>query len=189
MQRPTGTTALMGGTIFLIGFAFGASGPYRAVVGVETLGLSNTAFAVVMGLSALGTALASVALGWLSDRVEDRRTLMTLCAVMGVFGFGLVWALPTQASFVVAICGLVPFGTALLSQSLSFSRAYLTRIAPARAEVSMAALRSNFAAAWVIVPPLGGWVAAQGDPVLTFLMSALAYVGAVILIWAGRRLF
>ena len=57
--------------------------PYRAIVGVETLGLSNAAFGLVMALNALGGSAIAVLLGWLSDKVKDRRLLVLLCAIGG----------------------------------------------------------------------------------------------------------
>ena len=43
-------TTLLAGSIFLSGAAFAAMTPYRASVGVETLGLSNATFGLVMAV-------------------------------------------------------------------------------------------------------------------------------------------
>lgn len=47
-------TGLLATNIFLSGAAFATMNPYRAIVGVETLGLSNAAFGLIMALNALG---------------------------------------------------------------------------------------------------------------------------------------
>lgn len=60
---------LLASIVFLSGVAFAAMTPFRAIVGIDVLGLSNQAFAVVMALSAAGSAGASVILGLLSDRL------------------------------------------------------------------------------------------------------------------------
>lgn len=62
-------TSLLATNIFLSGAAFAAMNPYRAIVGVETLGLSNAAFGLIMALNALGGSAITVLLGWLSDKV------------------------------------------------------------------------------------------------------------------------
>ncbi len=154
--------------------------PYRAIVGVDTLGLTNAQFGLVMALNAVGSAAAAIALGWLSDRVQDRRILLVFCAVMGAAAFGLVWAVQTPVVYITAFCLLIPFGNALFSQSFSYSRAYYNRESPDRAELTMSLLRSGFTLAWVIVPPFAGWIAAQGSAYSVFAISALAHVGCTL---------
>ncbi len=160
--------------------------PYRAIVGVETLGLSNAAFGLVMALNALGASMIAVLLGWISDKVRDRRILVLLCAAGGVLGFGLVWAVRTPVGFATAFCLLVPFGNALFSQSFSYSRAYYDRETPSRSQLVMSFLRTVFTLAWIIVPPLAGWLAARTSAYSVFGISAAAHLGctlAVALLW------
>lgn len=175
-------TGLLATNIFLSGAAFAAMTPYRAIVGVDELGLSNAAFGTVMALTAVGSACASVALGWLSDKVADRRILIFLCAVMGVVAFGLIWAIQTPFVFVLAFCLLVPFGNALFSQSFSYSRAFYNRTHPERAEFILSLLRSMFTLAWIVVPPLAGLIAARWSAYSVFAFSALAHVGCTLVI-------
>jgi MFS transporter, SET family, sugar efflux transporter len=179
-------TGLLASTIFLSGAAFAAMSPYRAIVGVDSLGLTNAQYGLVMALNAVGSAVAAVALGWLSDKISDRRVLLILCAIMGVVAFGLIWAIQTPLVYVTAFCLLVPFGNALFSQSFSYSRAYFDRERPERAELIMSLLRSMFTMAWIIVPPLAGWIAARWSAYSVFAFSALAHVGCTLvvgLIW------
>jgi MFS transporter, SET family, sugar efflux transporter len=173
-------TGLLATNIFLSGAAFAAMSPYRAIVGVDSLGLTNAEFGLVMALNAIGSAAAAIALGWLSDKVKDRRVLLFFCAVMGAAAFGLVWAVQTPIVYVSAFCLLIPFGNALFSQSFSYSRAYFDRERPDRAELIMSLLRSAFTLAWVIVPPLAGWIAAEWSAYSVFAVSAVAHVGCTL---------
>ncbi len=182
MTQTRRVTGLLATNIFLSGAAFAAMTPYRAIVGVDSLGLSNAAFGTVMALTAVGSACASVALGWLSDKVADRRILIFLCAVMGVIAFGLIWAIQTPFVFVLAFCLLVPFGNALFSQSFSYSRAFYNRTHPERAEFILSVLRSMFTMAWIIVPPLAGLIAARWSAYSVFAFSAVAHVGCTLVI-------
>ena len=175
-------TGLLATNIFLSGAAFAAMTPYRAIVGVDELGLSNAAFGIVMALTAVGSACASVALGWLSDKVADRRILIFLCALMGVVAFGVIWAFQTPFIFILAFCLLVPFGNALFSQSFSYSRAFYNRTHPERAEFTLSLLRSMFTLAWIVVPPLAGWIAARWSAYSVFAFSAVAHVGCTLVI-------
>jgi MFS transporter, SET family, sugar efflux transporter len=182
MMHTRRVTGLLATNIFLSGAAFAAMTPYRAIVGVDELGLSNAAFGTVMALTAVGSACASVALGWLSDKVADRRILIFLCAVMGVVAFGLIWAIQTPVVFVLAFCLLVPFGNALFSQSFSYSRAFYNRTHPERAEFTLSLLRSMFTLAWIVVPPLAGLIAARWSAYSVFAFSAVAHVGCTLVI-------
>lgn len=181
-MRASPVTGILATNIFLSGAAFAATAPYRAIVGVETLGLSNATFALVMALNAIGGAAAAVALGWLSDKVGDRRGLVLICAIVGALGFGLVWAIPTPLAYMSAFLLLIPFGNALFSQSFSYSRAYYDREEPARAELMVSLLRSVFTVAWVVVPPVAGWIAAETTAFAVFAVAAAAHVASTLLI-------
>lgn len=181
-MRYSPITGILATNVFLSGATFAATAPYRPIVGVEALGLSNVAYAVVMALNAVGGAMAAVALGWLSDKVGDRRWLVLVSAVMGALGFGLVWAVQTPLAFMASFCLLVPFGNALFSQSFSYSRAYYDREEPVRAELMMSVLRSLFTVAWVIVPPVAGWIALKTSAFSVFALAAAMHVGSTLLI-------
>lgn len=183
-------TTLLASTIFLSGASFAAMTPYRAVVGVETLGLSNFQFGLIIALNAIGGLAIAVFLGWLSDKVTDRRILALICAIGGALGFLLVWAIRTPVGFAAAFCLLIPFGNALFSQSFSMSRAFYDRELPKRSELMMSYLRTGFTLAWIAVPPLAGWLAVLYSSYVVFGISALAHVGCsvcVALLWIDPR--
>jgi MFS family permease len=179
--KPT-ITAMLGANVFLSGVAFSATTPYRSIVGVETLGLSNSQFAVVMTLSAISAAAISVLLGYLSDRIRDRRILVLICAAVGAFGFATVYLWQTPLGYIFAFCALIPFGNALFSQSFSYSRQYFDAVSPSRAQFMVSILRSLFTAAWVVVPPVAGWLAASTSAFSVFLLAAAAHVLSTLLI-------
>ncbi|WP_417668361.1 MFS transporter [Roseibium sp.] len=187
VQRITGLLVL---NIFMSGAAYAAMNPYRAIVGIETLGFSNASFGALMACNALGGSIIAVMLGWISDKVEDRRVLVLLCAIGGILGFGLVWAVRTPIGFATAFCLLIPFGNALFSQSFSYSRAFYDRERPEKSQLILSFLRTAFTLAWIIVPPLAGWFAAKTSTYSVFGISAFAHVGctlAVALLWIDSR--
>ena len=179
-------TSIQAATVFLAGVAFAAITPFRSIVGIDTLGLSNNTFALVMAFSAAGSAFASVVLGWLSDRLADRRILVLICAAMGIVSNGILWLIQTPLAFITAFCVLIPFGSALFSQSFSYSRAFFDLNRPDRSEFIMSLLRSGFTLAWIIVPPAAGLLAAHFTPfsVFGFAMAAHALATACVgLLW------
>lgn len=163
--------------LFLTGLAAAAVMPYRAIVGVETLGLTNTQFALITGFGGLATALTSLVLGVISDRTEDRRALVLLVVAVGCVGYGMVWLYPHLWTFALAFAVIIPFGNTLTSQSFSYARSYYNREMPERAAFMMSMLRSLFSLAWVIVPPLAGWIAMRGSAIDTFQIAILALLG------------
>ncbi len=178
---PSPVTVILAACLFLTGLAAAAITPYRAIVGVETLGLSTSQFALIIGFGGIGTAIASLILGSISDRAADRRRLVLLCAFVGCLGYSMVWLLPTALSFALAFGIVIPFGSAITSQNFSFARSYYNTVDPDRAAFMMSVLRSLFSLAWVIVPPLAGWVAMRGSPIDTFLIAVLALSGFILL--------
>jgi SET family sugar efflux transporter-like MFS transporter len=167
--------------VFLAGVGVAAIVPFRAIVGVEALGLSNTVFAGVMALNAIVGAAAGVLLGWLSDKVGDRRWLVLLCGGIGALGFALVWLVRTPLGFMLAFCLFLPFRNALFSQLFSYSRAYLDRELPGQAEFALSFLRTLFTLAWIVTPPLAGWLAAEYSAFTAFGFAAITDVGFLLL--------
>jgi SET family sugar efflux transporter-like MFS transporter len=173
-------TGLLATSLFLAGLSAAAITPYRAVVAVEALGLSNGTYAAIITFNSLATALASLILGHLSDRIGDRRYLVMLAAVMGGLAYGLIFLLPGQLTYLLAFCVILPFGGALFSQSFAFARAYYDRNLPERAVMMTSVLRTMFSAAWVVVPPVAGWIAARTSVFDVFAFAALGHLGCTL---------
>lgn len=169
-------TALIATGLFFTGVTYASTLNYAAIVGIDTLGIPNSRYALLLMIASLASAAASVALGHISDRIPDRRILVIACALMGALGFGLIFVFQNQAAFIFAVCVIMPFGGALFSQSFSFSRAYYNVRNPERAELMVSLLRTVFAVAWAIVPPFVGWIAATTSVFNVYGVAALAYL-------------
>jgi MFS transporter, SET family, sugar efflux transporter len=172
----TPVTALIGTGVFFTGVGFASTLSYGAIAGIETLGISNAGYALLLMVSSvLGTAM-SVTFGFVSDRVRDRRVLVLGCALMGALGFALIFFFRNQLAFIVAIAAIVPFGSITFSQSFSYSRSFYNARAIDRAEFMMSMLRTLFSIAWAVVPPVVGWIAATTSVFEVYGIGALAYV-------------
>lgn len=174
-------TAILATCLFLIGISSASITPYRAIAAIANLGMSNSLYALIMTLGSLGTALASLMLGHLADRIHDRRLLVIACATMGGLAYGLIYVFHTQLIYILAFCLILPFGGALFSQTFSFSRVYYDVHDPRRAEFMISVLRTLFSVAWVVVPPLAGWIASQYSVFDVFAFAALAHVGFTLI--------
>lgn len=169
-------TALILTSLFFTGISFASTLPYRGIVAIEALGIDNSSYALLMTVGSVATAAASLALGYLSDRVGDRRLLVMFCALLGAVAHGLIYLFHTPLAYIVAYCVILPFGGALFSQSFSFSRAYYNQHRPDNAEFMMSVLRTIFAVAWVVVPPVAGWIASTFTVFDLYGVSAAAHV-------------
>ncbi|HWA18589.1 MAG TPA: MFS transporter [Devosia sp.] len=181
-------TALVGTSLFFTGVTYASTLNYGAIVGIDTLGIPNATYALMLMVASLVSAAASVTLGYISDRVSDRRLLVIGCALMGALGFGLIFIFRNPLAFIIAICVIMPFGGALFSQSFSFARSYYDARNPARAEFMTSIFRTVFAVAWAVVPPFVGWIAANTVVFNVYGIAALAYLvcAAIYLILLGN---
>lgn len=176
-QKATGrlpVAAILGANLLLIGISSASIAPYRAIVAIDNLGISNSAYAVIMTVTSVATALVSLVLGYFSDRIPDRRLLVVACALLGAVAYGLIGIYPTQLTYIIGFCVILPFGGSLFSQTFSFSRAYFDLRQPDRAEFMVSVLRSLFTVAWIIVPPVAGWIASTYSVFNLFAVAVLA---------------
>lgn len=168
-------TALLGANMFFSGVTYAATMPYATLVGVDTLGLSPAWFATVMSTGAILGTFVSLGLGYLSDKLPDRRLLVLFTAVAGILAHGLIYLWPTQLAFAVAMGLIMPIAGACYGQSFGYVRVYYLTHRPDRADFMVTALRTVFTLAWIIVPPLAGWVASEFSIFDVYLASSLSY--------------
>lgn len=168
-------TALLGTNMFFSGVTYAATMPYASLVGVDTLGMSPGLFASVMSVGAVLGTFVSLGLGYLSDKLPDRRLLVLITALAGLLGHGMIYVWPTQLSFVLAMAVVMPLAGACYGQCFAYLRVYYLRHVPARADFMVAAMRTVFTLAWIIIPPVAGWVASKFSIFNVFLMSAVSY--------------
>lgn len=176
-------TAMLGASMFCSGVTFASTAPYAAIVGIETLGISSTQFALLLSASSIPGAVVSLLIGYLSDRLHDRRILILVAATAGFVGFGMIYAIRAPWAFALSMGLIMPFGLAMFSQNFAFVRVYYNEKAPERSQFMVSALRTVFTVAWVVVPPAVGYVAATYSVFDVYLVAAIAY-GACGVIFA-----
>ena len=84
---------------------------------------------------------------------------------------------PTKPTYLVAFAVILPFGGALFSQPLAFSRANDDRAAPERVVMMTATLRTTFSADRVVVVPVAGWIAGARSVFDVFTFAAIGHLG------------
>ena len=166
-------TSLITASLMLVGVGYAATMPYQGIVAIDGLGISNADFALILTVGSIIGVLSSVLLGWLSDRIEDRRVLVLGVALVSTLGPALMWFVREPWAFVVMTCVLGPLGGSLYSQTLAFARAYLASRG-GQVDFVMTLIRAIFAVSWVITPPFAGWIAATYTVFDPFGVAAIA---------------
>src|SRR5690606_8700766 len=155
LERPRlPVTAFMSASLFFTGITYASTLPYAGIAAIDVLGMSDGAYALILTVSSLVSAAAAVALGHLSDRIGDRRLLVIATALLGALGYGLIYVARNPLAYIIAYCVIMPFGGALFSQTFAYARSYYNARRPDRAEFLVTMLRTTFAIAWVLVPPV-----------------------------------
>jgi SET family sugar efflux transporter-like MFS transporter len=170
-------TAMLGASMFFTGITFASTAPYAAIVGIETLGLSSANYAALTSFGAIFGAISAMAVGYISDRLPDRRALVLMCAAAGVIGFGLIYLVRAPWAFVASTALVMPFALGMFSQTFAYVRVYYNDRAPERSQFMVSAMRTVFTVAWVVVPPITGYIAATYSVFDVYLVAALAYAG------------
>ncbi|MBN9332676.1 MFS transporter [Devosia sp.] len=176
-------TALLGTNMFFSGVTYAATLPYASLVGVDTLGMSPGWFATVMAAGSILGTLVSLTLGYISDKLPDRRLLVLATALAGIIGHGMIYIWPTQLSFTLAMALVMPVAGACYGQCFAYLRVFYVTHDAKRADFMVTTMRMVFTLAWIVVPPLAGWIAAELDIFNVYLASSLSYA-AVAAIFA-----
>ena len=73
-QKPTGRlpiAAILGANLLLIGVSAASIAPYRAIVAIDNLGITNATYAVIMTVTSVATAVVSLVLGYFSGLIPE----------------------------------------------------------------------------------------------------------------------
>ncbi len=125
--------------------------PYLSIAGIEVLGMSNQAFALMMFLSTISKVVFGVSVGIVSDFVKDTRRLIISFSLIGVLGFGLIWSVPTISAMWLASILIIPMAN--VNSLIYAGTRNATKGLPAGQAASInAVVRTSMSAAWVITP-------------------------------------
>ncbi|KAB0679740.1 MFS transporter [Aureimonas leprariae] len=170
-------------TIFCFGFSGAATGPYQSVIGVRELGLGNTHYATLLLLAATVNVCVSVTIGALADRIGRYRSLMLVVTLFGVTGYGTVFWLPSQASFVLAVLILLPVYNSTNALLFANVRSAANRMEGSDAGAANSAARAMISLAWVLVPGLTAFaLAGQASMLPAYLLASAAAFLCVLLV-------
>lgn len=179
------TLRLIGVALLLLGALNASIYPYQSLIGIEKIGLSEAAFALLMVLTSVVAVTSSVAIGIASDQRGQRRRIALVAALCSVAAAALMLGLPAPITFILAHGILLPIASSLYGQFFA-----LARLASPADNSSRDAILGTIRAAMSIsfLAMLIYWTFAfgAGAAVMSIYISAgLAALGLVLLIYFG----
>lgn len=180
-RNPTIRVSML--AIFAFGFAGAATSPYQSVVGIRELGLSNGLYSALIFSAAAVNVIVSILLGNLADRLGEYRAMMLSVAVFGILGYGAIYVIPTQVTFVVSALLLLPIYGSM--NSLLFANVRATTKGMPRNDVATvnSGVRAMISLSWVLVPGITGALLSRSPTMLpAYLFAGLACVVCLALV-------
>lgn len=182
MRNPAMRISML--AIFLFGFAGAATSPYQSVVGINELGLSDALYSLLILVASIVNVIVSVSIGILADRVGNYRVLMSSAILFGVVGYGIVYVMPYQTSFVVSVLLLLPIYGAVYTLLFANVRSIARRMSGHDAASLTTGARAAISLAWVLVPGLVGFALAGGDSLLpAYLLACLGCLVNLLIVF------
>ncbi|AHG49707.1 major facilitator transporter (plasmid) [Rhizobium leguminosarum bv. trifolii CB782] len=163
--------------IFTFGMAGAMTAPYRSIIGIRELGLSDGLYSFLAFASAAVNVVISILLGNLADRLGEYRSAMIGACLFGIVGYGMVYAFPTAVIFIIS--GLLPLPIFGALNSLLFANARAAMHGMNRSEMVTAnsGVRAMISLSWVLIPGITGLALSGASSMLpAYLFAAIACV-------------
>ncbi|GHC50739.1 MFS transporter [Neogemmobacter tilapiae] len=142
--------------IFLYGFAGAATSPYQSMLAIQDLGLSDSAYAWIALLASVANVTMAIVAGLLSDRMHSYRAPLIFVSAFGILGYGMIWAIPSPLTFVLATIGPLALFHATNSMLFGAVRAQTDRFEAEEARIVNALMRIMVSLSWVLMPGVVG---------------------------------
>lgn len=171
--------------IIILGFAVASIAPYRSIIGIERLGLSELEFALVSTLSAIFTVFASMAVGIYSDQTGRYRDVLLGSLFVGIIGNAVLFAFPTKWVFMLTLVLFFPIATTGFTQFFALAKLAANKNKTLNGDFSSSSIRAAFAGAYAVMPPIWAILVINGvdllaiygvSAVINFIMLIMVYL-------------
>lgn len=172
------TLRLIAWGLLLLGALNASVYPYQSLVGIERIGLSEPAFALILVVASVVSVSSAVLLGILSDQKANRRRIALLTATSGATGVGLMLLAPSALTFALCHGLLFPVASSLYGQLFALARLARSDDGAAR-DAILATVRSAMSLSFLGMLVFWTFAFGWGLDVMAVYLSATA--SAVIL--------
>ena len=184
LSRPDLRSILAAALVAAGGRGLDILAPFMLLYLSGPLGLDEGTVAGLYALLLVGAVIGPLLAGWISDRYGRRRTLIVYYSLMAA---GIVAFLAAGSNLAILVPLLLPFGTAVFSESPVLQAFLADRAAGPLRDVAFSVYFTaafGIGAAWAVV--IGQTVQAFNYPV-AFGVMAGSYVGAALLVASVRE--
>ncbi len=171
--------------ITLMGIAVASIVPFQSVIGIERLGFSNAAYALITTLGALFSVVASVWVGIYTDQTGRYREFLMGCTCVGILAGLCVFLLPAKATFVLAHVVLFPIASTTFTQYFAMASLSAANNPALDKDVSLSLVRAAFAGAFGLTPPVLAIAVAGGLDLLS-VYGFVACINVIVLLLVAR---
>lgn len=160
--------------------------PYVSTLAVNSFGLGDAGYALVMVAASLVAVASAVGLGILADQRANRRLVALLGVAALAAGGGAVMATGATAAFVFAHALALPLATVLFGHFFAFARlAASTHPTEVRGAI-LSTLRALFALPFIVVLPLWSIAFSRGAGLMTIYPVAVALAALMLALTYAR---
>jgi MFS transporter, SET family, sugar efflux transporter len=183
----TGQSIPLAGSITIFGLMAAGQSTTLSLFLVNAVHVAPFLVGLFFTARAASGMVASLITGWLSDRMRDRRVIISFTSLAGAAGALCLALLRDYTLLLVTGVLFASIGTAVFGQLFAYGNEFAT----ARGQditFFMSVMRSLFSAAYIVGPPLGLFIMAKyGFRPLYLGITGLGLVCAVIGRWGLRR--
>lgn len=169
-------------SITLMGVSVAAIHPFQSIIGIEYLGFSPGAYALITTIGALFSVAASVFVGIYTDQTGRYRGVLIRCNVIGILAGACVFFLPSKATFILAHVILFPIGATTFTQYFAMASLAATNNDKLDKDMSLSLVRAAFAGAFGLTPPILAIAVASGMELVSVYGFAAAMNSVVLLL-------
>jgi MFS transporter, SET family, sugar efflux transporter len=167
--------------IFVQSSAIGATIPYLSVTAIKGLGMSDTAYALLVFAAAAVAVTVGVSMGILSDLIGNRRNVLMVQGLAGAAGYGAIFLFPSTPVFMLATICIIPFFQSATSLLFAGSRSLTQHLQRGEAAAVNTTVRAFMSAAWVLMPAAMGFALANSQNMLGAWAVAACCAAAIFI--------
>lgn len=179
------TLRLIAVALLLLGAMNASVYPYQSLIGIEKIGLSKPAFALVLVLASAVAVTSSVLFGIMGDMRGNRRRIALIASASSAVGLAMMLALPGPFAFILCHGVLLPVASSLYGQLFALAR--LASPADGRARDGiLGTIRAAMSVSFLVMLVFWTFVFGAGASVMSIYISAgLASFAMFALLYTG----
>ncbi len=179
------TLRLIAVALFLLGMHNASVYPYQSLIAIERIGLSKSAFSLLLVLASVTAVTASVLFGMLTDQYGHRRRIALLTALSSTVGISLMLLHPNTLTLVLCQGILLPLAWSIYGQLFTLAR-LASPVEGRGRDAILGAIRSMMSLAFLATLIFWTFAFASGaDEMRVYVTGGIASLAMALLILFG----